>query len=1038
MIAWFAKNDVVANLLLLAIVVCGVLSFQRIPLEVFPSFSRDVVTVQTALRGSSPEDVERGVTIPIEESVQDINGIKKITSRTSEGLSVVRFDIDSAYDADEVLNEIKSRVDALNDLPVDARKSVIERTVAMREVITVSLSGEVSERLLRAQVDIVRDELLQLPDVSRVTLSGVRDYEMSIEVDQSQLERYGLTIEALARKINESSTDVSAGKIMGAAGEVFIRSRHQAYSRTDFEHIVITSTPEGGVVTLKDVANIHDGFEQDQRLTRFNKKPAALLEVYRVGDESAIDVANAVKQYIGEKNNTLPGALTLNFWNDQSRVIKARISTLLYNALQGGILVLLLLGLFLRPAVATWVFVGIPVSFTGAFVVMYLMGTTFNLISLFGFILVLGIVVDDAIVTGENIYSHIRSGSNGLSAAIEGTQEIAAPVLFGILTTVVAFAPLFFIDGARGAIFAQIPAVVIPVLLFSLLESKFILPAHLKHLKPLSTGNASRLTRLQSSVASGMEYMAQRVYPRILVSVLRHRVLALACFIGVFMLVVAAIQSGKIRFMFFPKISSERISMNLTMPVGTSFTVTDRAVERASQAVYELKDEYLKTYNEDIILNVMSLSGSNGNGNKGRVFFEVSSPEGRRTQLESPEIVAAWREKIGTISGAESVTFRAEIGRSGDPIDVELRSNNIDSMVALGEQLKRKVSSMEGVFDVVDSNGSARDEYLIELKPQAIALGLTQTAIAQKVRYAFYGFEVQRFQRGRDDVAVFVRAPLTQRSQLNQLKALLINTPSGDALPLSQLATLVPSRGLNTINRVDRYRVFSVRADVDKTRVDMLAINQSIREFLERELGNYPGVYYRFEGESREQKEVFASLFVGLLVVLFAIYTLLAIPFRSYVLPFVVMLVIPFGFIGAVLGHMIMGMNLSIMSVMGMLALVGIVVNDSLVLVDFINKQARENNETQMQLFERVAQAGRFRFRAVVLTSMTTFIGLMPLLFEQSTQAQFLIPMAISLGFGIVFATLITLLLVPMNYVFLNDVSRLKQEVLQRIAPVRD
>jgi len=740
--------------------------------------------------------------------------------------------------------------------------------------------------------------------------------------------------------------------------------------------------------------------------------------VYRIGPQSAIEVADAVKNYITEHQSQLPEGFELSFWDDDSEIVKSRIATLTTNAIQGGILVLALLTLFLRPAIAFWVFIGIPVSFMGAFLAMPIFGITLNVMSLFGFILVLGIVVDDAIVTGENVYTHLKTAENGEQAAIRGTQEVATPVTFGVLTTVAAFLPLAFIEGNRGALFAQIPVVVIPVLLFSLIESKFVLPAHLKYLKLRSEkANPSKLQQFQQRFADGFEHAIMKYYQPLLNVALKNKLATVSLFVGIFFIILTLITSGWTKFIFFPRIPSETVRAELTFPAGTPFEVTNKYIIDMSDKAKELQDKYRDEDGQSVILNILATTGGRGgSSNTGSVRFEITPAEKRESDIGSRELASEWRDLIGIIPGAESVTFRAEFGRSSDPIDVQLSGSSIDTLEAVAEKVKERLATYPTVYEIADSMSDGKDELQIELTEQGLALGLNRVDVSQQVRNSFFGAQVQRIQRGRDDVRVMVRLPIEERRSVADLTDILIKTPTGGTVPLSHVATLVPGQSPSSIYRIDRYRTLNVTADVEKSNTNMTVLQADLKTYLDELMVQYPGVDYSLEGEAKEQRESFGSLAWGLVFVFFIIYALLAIPFKSYMQPLIVMSVIPFGMIGAVMGHWVMGMELTIMSLLGMLALIGVVVNDSLVLVDFINKKREEGGD----LLETVKLAGAARFRPVMLTSLTTFIGLMPLLFEKATQAQFLIPMAVSLGFGIIFATLITLLLVPVNYLLME------------------
>ena len=1020
MIAWFTKNHVAANLLLVTLLLSGLFSLSnKIPLEVFPSFETDMISVNVSLLGSTPEDVEQGVTIRIEEAVQDLEGIKQIFSRSSEGSGSVTIEVETGYDPRELLADIKSRVDAINTFPADAEKPVVALAERIRDVIAVTVSSVYGEKETLEYAEKVRDDILRLPNVTQVELSGVRDYEIAIEVSQDTLRQYDLSLAEISSAVANSSKDISAGNLKTQGGDVLISSKGQAYRKDEFASIVVKNQADGTIIRLGDIALIKDDFEETPVRTRFNGKQAAFIDVYRIGPQSAIAVADDVKNYIKEGQKSLPQGFELSYWDDDSELVKSRISTLTTNALQGGILVLALLTLFLRPAIAFWVFIGIPVSFMGAFIAMPIFGVTLNIMSLFGFILVLGIVVDDAIVTGENVYTHLKTAKSGEQAAIMGTQEVATPVTFGVLTTVAAFLPLAFIEGARGALFAQIPVVVIPVLLFSLIESKFVLPAHLKYIKLRhEQSKSSKFDVLQQRFADGFENAILKYYQPILNLALRHKLASVSLFIGVFVIILTMITSGWTKFVFFPRIPSETIKVELTLPTGTPFEVTNKYVIDMSQKAQQLQEKYRDPdTGESVILNILATTGGRGGvSNSGSVRFEITPAEERESDIGSSELASEWRDLIGIIPGAESLTFRAEIGRSSDPIDVQLSGTSLTILQDVADHIKTRLATYPTVFDIADSMSDGKEELRIELTDQGLALGLNRSDVAGQVRSSFYGSQVQRIQRGRDDVRVMVRLPIDERRSVADLKNILIDTPSGGSVPLSHVATLSAGQSPSTINRIDRYRTLNITADIEKDNTNMTVLQADLAEYLDGLMQQYPGVDYKLEGEAKEQRESFGSLGWALIFVFFIIYALLAIPLKSYMQPIIVMSVIPFGMIGAVVGHWIMGMDLTIMSLLGMLALIGVVVNDSLVLVDFINKKRSEGGA----IIDAVKIAGASRFRPVMLTSLTTFIGLMPLLFEKATQAQFLIPMAVSLGFGIIFATFITLLLVPINYMLME------------------
>ena len=1027
MIAWFARNHVTANLLLCGIVIGGLYSlFTQLNLDLFPIIEPQVIKVVVPLRGATPEDIELGVAIRIEEAVQDLEGVSQIISRSREGRAEINIEIDSDYVPRELLSDIKNRVDSINTFPADTEKPVISLTQRIRPVLSVVVAGVHAENEVRDFAEQVRADMLRLEGVTQVQLDAVRKYEISIEASQHRLREYGLNLADIAHAIQRSSLDISAGNVRTQAGNVLIRSKGQAYRRVEFENIVVKTSAQGSIIRVGDVATVNDGFEEVALRTGFNGEYAAMIQVYRVGDQDAIEIADKVKDYIANKADSLPAGMFMDYWRDRSSYLKARLGTLVSNGIQGGILVIILLSLFLRPAVAFWVFIGIPVSFLGVLMVMPLTGVTINMVSLFGFIIVLGLVVDDAIVTGENIYTRLREGGDPLTASITGARQVAVPVTFGVLTTIAAFSPLAFVEGRMGDFMGAVPAVVIPCLLFSMIESKLVLPAHLKTIK-LNNGSPERgLSRFQRRFADGFEASIIRYYRPLLHYCLHNRYSVVAVFLGALVLTLSLVFSGWAKFVFFPRVESDVGTATLTMPVGAPFAVTDTHIQRITDAAFELKAKYTNgPGGEPLIRDILSTTGSArtlGNGDQyGQVVFEAVPSDERRVRISTYDLLREWRRMIGGVPGAESLTFRAELINTGDPINIQLSSPSLDDLEQVAAVVKQRLTTYPAVFDIVDSLSDGKEELRIELTPQGHLLGLTRAAIANQVSQAFRGFEAQRIQRGRDDVRVIVRLPQAERSVTDTLDEYLIRTPDGRTAPLSHVAVLEPGQSPAVIKRIDRYRTVNVVADVDKQSVNMKVLLGDLEAYLQALLPNYPGLAYTLEGEAREQRLSFQSLYFGIAVLLFLVYALLALPLKSYIQPLVVMSVIPFGIIGAIWGHWIMGRDLTFSSMLGLMALIGVVVNDSLVLVDFINQRRAQG----LGLYEAVAQAGVARFRPVLLTSLTTFLGLLPLLFEKSLQAQFLIPMAISLGFGILFATLITLLMVPANILLLADLQRL-------------
>jgi multidrug efflux pump subunit AcrB len=1018
MIAWFARNSVAANLLMVLIVCVGLHAItSRLVLEIFPEFESDVVRVQVVYRGSTPAEVEQGILIKIEEATEDLVGVEEIRSSASEGSGVVTIEIAKGENPRHLLEDIKGRVDAISTFPEGVERPIYSIPVRRRELIGVVLSGSVGEAELRVLGDRVRNELLALEGITQVDLTEVRPYEIAIEVSEAALERYKLTFAEVSRAVSASSLDLPAGSLKTRGGEIRLRTRGQSYTGADFAKLVIIRHRDGARVTLGEIAKITDGFEEEPIKAYFNGEPCVILEVYRVGKQNALELSQAVRDYIDRAQ--LPAGTELTYWRDRSVYMQKRLNTLYVNAGQGALLVAIILGFFLRPSIAFWVCLGIPISFLGALALLPNLGVTINLLSVFGFILVLGIVVDDAIVTGENIYTHLQRGGDATEAVIRGAREVAVPVTFGVLTTLVAFLPLMFMGGRRGAFFSQIPYIVVPVLLFSLIESKLILPAHLVH---TNINESTGLFRFQAWMSNGLSHFARRFYQPLLISSVWARYLTLSIFILGLVFVTVQVGSGRARFVFFPQIQSEVARASLLMPEGTSFQLTSEYIDRIAKAALQLREDTRDPETgESLILNILATAGSSGSrkgqSNIGRVTFEIRAPEERKESVSSRELVGRWRKSIGLLPGVRELQFRAEIGRGGDPVHIQLRGEDLTTMRLATEAVKERLSRFSGVFDIADSFQEGKAELSLKLKLEAESLGLTQQDLARQVRQGFFGVDIQRVQRGREDVRVTLRYPRRERNSLGYLERMKIRTSSGAAVPFIEVAEIERDFGFSTITRINRKRILDITADIDKGAVDASALAADIRSFLDNYLTPDMGITYDLRGEMKERRQSFMSLSAGLGFVLLATYILLAIPFKSYVQPLVVMSIIPFGWAGAVVGHQLLGLDLSIFSVLGLLALTGVVVNDSLVLLDFINRGRAQGRS----LLEAVHESGVARFRAIILTSLTTFVGLLPLIFEKSTQAQFLIPMAVSLGFGILFSTLVTLFLVPVCYVILED-----------------
>ncbi len=1020
MIEWFAKNPVASNLLMFGILIAGLVSAtQSVPVETFPSFELDTVTVSTQFRGATPKTVEDGITLRIEEAIADVEGIEELTSRSSEGSSVVIAEVNDSYNKRDVLDDIKVRVDALNTLPTEAERPTVSLNTRNRTVIWIAIQGEVETKVLRSVAGQFREGLLSHDQISTVELQGVAEYQINIEISPQTLDAYNLSLAQVGQAIRAGASDVSAGNIQTRNGDILVRSDGQAYTRDEFAAIPILSNSQGNPITLGDIANIDDGFEEQSLITTFNGTPAIMVQVRRVGEQSALQVAELTRNYMDKFAENLPSGVSIGYWDDDSVYLKTRIGAVLDSAWLGGILVMILLSLFLRPAVAGWVFLGIPVSFMGAFLFMPQVGGTFNVVSLLAFIMVIGIVVDDAIVTGENIYRRMREGMDPKQAAVVGTQEITVPVTFGILTTAVAFLPLGYLHGTRyDFIGSQMPMVVIPVLLMSLVESKLVLPSHMSHIKARDENSEfGLLGRTQQRISRSLERFVENIYSPFLRKCVENKGITIALLLSVSIVVVTAISLGHIRYTPFPRVESDTVRVNLTMPESTGFETTNKHIQEIVEHFKTIQKKYTDPETgESVIKNILATSGSQGRtikSNLGAVRAELQTSGERFGNIKTSQIGREVRKLIGEIPGAQSLSVRSR--RFGDQaaINVELSGDNPAKMYEVIQKLRERFKTYPGVYEIEDNYSGGKEELSLSLKPQAYTLGLTLRDVASQVRNAVFGFQAQRIQRGRDELRVMVRYPLEYRSSMQDLNQLAIRVPNSDELVLlSDIAEVEPFESPSTLYRLQRKSILNITADADKDIANLPLILQEIEAYLTEQQQQYSDLQFRFDGEAEDARETNERLSTGLILVLIAIYALLAIPFKSYGQPLIVMSVIPFGIIGAVVGHFMTGQNLSVLSVFGILALVGVMVNDSLVLVDYINKRRQQG----IELLDAVLTSAAIRFRPVILTSITTFAGLAPILLDGSQQAKWLKPMATSLAFGIVFATIITLLIIPINY----------------------
>ena len=1032
-IEWFARNSVAANLLMMILLVGGLYTAVNIKKESQPRIETNFVTISMPFLGASPEDVEEGILIKIEEAIQDVEGIKEIQSTARRGSGTVRAEILSEYDIAEVMDEIKSRVDAIPTFPDNTEKPVVSRTRFQQRVLILTVYGDVGEQTLKEYAKQTRNDVVALPGVSKAQVLGARDYEISIEVSEHTLQSYDLTLAEVASAIRRGSLDLPAGAIRSAAGDIQVRTKGQAYVGRDFEDIVIRINDDGSRLLLKHIADIRDGFVDVGRFSEFDGKSAVSIEVQSAGLENELEISATVRKWVDERKKNLPEGINVAYWADITYYLQGRLDMMVKNLAFGALLVFLSLSLFLRLKLAFWVMVGLPVAFLGTFLLLPSLGVTINLISLFGFIVVLGIVVDDAIVVGESAYTNMRAKGHSVDNIIEGVHRVAVPAIFGVLTTIAAFLPILLVGGTSGQFLAPIGWVVILCLVFSIVESKLILPAHLAHMKVkhYSEDTHNIFVRFQRFFSEGLHHVVDDYYAPFLKKCIQHRYLAISTFVAMLILSVGLIIGGVLRAVFFPDISSDFLRVSVEMNEGTPSSQTHVALRELVSGLTEVDKELSAELGREsgaVVNHALAIATGETSG---RVSVELTKDEGNIPT--GAEILRLWREKVGDIPGVKQLGFS---GRGGGPgggpaISLQLIGANIEQVARASRELERRIRGYSGVYDIRNSYERGRPEIKLNIKPEAETLGLTLADLASQVRAGFYGDEVQRVQRGQDEVRVMVRFPKDERDSVGYLNSMRIRTPSGGRVPFSSVAEVETTESPLFIQRFDRERAVLLTAEVDKDIAEPAKITADIlQQELPKVLSQFPGVRSRLSGSSQAAREVQGELMGGAALSLFLIFALMAIPLRSYAQPLLIMSVIPFGTIGALVGHWILGIPVSMFSYFGIIALSGVVVNDSLILVDYINKDKARG----VPLHQAVIDAARYRFRPILLTSLTTFLGLAPItLFETSTQAQLVVPMAASLAFGILFATLITLVLIPALYIILDDIQTWWKEAMKEV-----
>ncbi len=1064
-IKWFSGNHVAANFLMLMVLIAGFVAWFQLRKEVFPETSFDAVIVNVPYPNATPEEVTNGVIIPIEEAIADVEGVKRVTSTANRNLGALTIEVETGYETRNVMGDVQTKVDAIDNFADSAEEPVFEELVVNRQILSLAITAETDEASLREYAEKVRDGLLNYEQpvpktrqekfaaffkapgeviqsflkgretIKKVELASVRPYEISIEVPEDNLRQYNLTLQEVAMAVRSASLDLPSGSVKTASGEIVVRAVGRKYRGEEFRGITVKKLPDGSELKLSQIAEVIDGFEDTELVSTFNGRSAVVLHVFRVAEQDTLTIANLAREYIESLEQ--PEGVEVAVWNDTSLILKGRLNLLKRNIGLGLVLVLVVLAMFLRPSLAFLVALGIPVSFAGGLWLMPDLGISINMISAFAFILVLGIVVDDAIVVGENVYTRIQAGEHPREASWKGTHEVGVVVIFGILTTMTAFTPMLGLSGVSGKIWPNIPLVVIPVLGFSLLQSKFVLPAHLALLKPHSdTPSKNPIFKLQGAIAGGLERFVKAIYTPFLNFCLQWRYAVWIIFFGLVAISVNLVKTGWVPFQFFPKVEGEILSAKLEMPLGAPFAETERVVRKLEKAALELGATTRDNYGNSVVVNQLATAGMQpfqggfspvvpAGTHLGEVTLELSAAKARGETSTSEMLKSKWQKIAGDIPGVVSLSFKAETAAGGNAIDINLTGRDNDQLVAAARWATDKLrNEYKGVVDVSNSDRRGREELIVrDLTPRGKALGFDLNMVMNQVRDAFYGNEVQRLQRGRDEVKVMVRYPESERESLANFEKMKLRTPAGEEVSLLDIVVPEYGRGPATVTRVDRFRTISIKADVDLA--GGYNANEIVEKYTEEVLDKikdeFPGVRYSFEGEQSDQRDSLREMSIGFVGALMLMYVLMAIPLKSYVQPLIVMSVIPFGIVGAIAGHVIMGLNMSIMSMCGIVALAGVVVNDSLVLVDYVNRH-RKNG---ISILEAARNAGARRFRPIILTSLTTFVGLMPMLLEDDVQAKFLIPMAVSLGFGILFATAITLILVPSLYVILEDVRNL-------------
>ena len=1013
-VAWMARNPIAANLLMVVLLGGGVWSALTIQKEVFPRFQLDIVEVSVVYPGAAPAEVEQGILLPVEEAVRGVPGIEEITSTAREGSGTVEIELVAGTDRMRAFQDIDQAVGRIRTFPDDIEQPEVRLQAEQRDVMDVGLYGDVDVRTLRSLGERLRDRLLTDPAITQVELGRVPDYVTHVEIPLQTLREHGLTLGEVARIIGDSSRDVAAGAVETSAGQILLRLTERRQWAEQFAGIVLVTSPEGAPLTLGDLATVTDGFEEGGFHSRFNRQLSVELGIARVGGQSPLEIAERVRAILDEFAAGLPPGVSARIDTNTADDYRERLSLLVENGALAVVIVLLILALFLEYRLAFWIMMGMTVSFVGGLVFLPMADQSINMISMFAFLVVLGIVVDDAIVVGENVFEYRQRGLGPLAAAVAGAREMARPVTFTILTTVIAFVPLLFIPGTTGKFWKPLPAVVIIVLAVSLVEALFILPAHLAHV-PAGRGRLGgrALRRFQDAFADHADRFVDRRYRGFLDLALRHRYVTLTAAVTLLAVVGGFAWSDHMGMIMMPEVAADEIEAGVRLPVGTTIDQAARVAHDVTEATHRMFEEHgLDAVAEGIKTNV-----------RGQNFIDVEivmKPPDER-DMTADEVIALWRDEIGDLEGVDQITFEAERGPGGwqQDISVDLSHADIAVLETAAFRFKDVMEGFENTRDVSDNYNKGKAQFDFRMLPEGRHLGLTADDVGRQVRDAFYGALALRDLRGTNEFEVRVKLPRAERQQLRNLEEFVVRTPAGTEVALLDVVEVRRGEAFTSINRRDGRRVVSVGMDVEPKSAMTRVMKRIEAEVLPALRADFPGLTWTFEGSQAEMRESTAALWGGFALALLVMYGLLAIAFGSYAQPLIVMLAIPFGIVGAVLGHLLLGYDLSLISLMGVIALAGVVVNDSLIMIDHANRHRGKHTA-----FEAIHEAGIRRFRPIMLTTLTTFGGLTPIILETSRQATYLIPMAISLGFGIVFATAIILVIVPCLYMILEDGRR--------------